>query len=80
MPDLISDDSEEEHEAVVARALRPPRPDAEALLTLGVSNDAAACRRAPYFRLHSSVVGCQSSILHPGAVRGTPALQSHHTG
>ncbi len=32
MPDLISDDSEEE-EALVARA---PRPDAEALLTLGV--------------------------------------------
>ena len=46
MPDLISDDSEEEHEAVVARAPRPPRPDAEALLTLGVSRDAAACRRA----------------------------------
>lgn len=41
MPDLISDDSEEEHEAVVARAPRPPRPDAEALLTLGVSTDAA---------------------------------------
>lgn len=37
MPDLISDDSEEEQEAVVARAPRPPRPDAEALLTLGVS-------------------------------------------
>ncbi|DBB05822.1 hypothetical protein WJX82_003663 [Trebouxia sp. C0006] len=35
MPDLISDDSEEEQEAVVARAPRPPRPDAEALLTLG---------------------------------------------
>lgn len=47
MPDLISDDSEEEHEAVVARAPRPPRPDAEALLTLGVSNDASACRRLP---------------------------------
>ncbi len=42
MPDLISDDSEEEQEAVVARAPRPPRPDAEALLTLGVSTDAAA--------------------------------------
>lgn len=35
MPDLISDDSGDE-EALVARAPRPPRPDAEALLTLGV--------------------------------------------
>ena len=35
IPDLISDDSEDE-EAIVARAPRPPRPDAEALLTLGV--------------------------------------------
>ncbi len=46
MPDLISDDSEEEQEAVVARAPRPPRPDAEALLTLGVSTDAAVCLHA----------------------------------
>ncbi len=45
MPDLISDDSEEEQEAVVARAPRPPRPDAEALLTLGVST-AAVCLHA----------------------------------
>ena len=36
IPDLVSDDSEEE-EALVARPPRPPRPDAEALLTLGVS-------------------------------------------
>ena len=36
IPDLISDDSEEE-EALVARPPRAPRPDAEALLTLGVS-------------------------------------------
>ena len=36
MPDLISDGSEED-EANVARTPRPPRPDAEALLTLGVS-------------------------------------------
>lgn len=35
IPDLVSDDSEDE-EALVARAPRPPRPDAEALLTLGV--------------------------------------------
>lgn len=35
IPDLISDDSEEE-EALVSRPPRPPRPDAEALLTLGV--------------------------------------------
>ena len=36
MPELISEDSEEE-EAAVSRQPRPPRPDAEALLTLGVS-------------------------------------------
>ena len=35
IPDLVSDDSEDE-DALVARAPRPPRPDAEALLTLGV--------------------------------------------
>lgn len=35
IPDLVSDDSEDE-EALVARPPRPPRPDAEALLTLGV--------------------------------------------
>ena len=35
VPDLVSDDSEEE-EAAVNRQPRPPRPDAEALLTLGV--------------------------------------------
>ncbi|KAL3144384.1 hypothetical protein ABBQ32_004138 [Trebouxia sp. C0010 RCD-2024] len=34
IPDLVSDDSEDE-EALVARPPRPPRPDAEALLTLG---------------------------------------------
>lgn len=37
IPDLVSDDSEDE-EALVARAPRPPRPDAEALLTLGVNS------------------------------------------
>lgn len=35
MPDLVSDNSEEE-EAAVNRQPRPARPDAEALLTLGV--------------------------------------------
>ena len=36
IPDLVSDDSEDE-EALVARAPRAPRPDAEALLTIGVN-------------------------------------------
>ena len=47
IPDLVSDDSEDE-EALVARAPRPPRPDAEALLTLGVRPLLAlACLHAP---------------------------------
>ena len=58
IPDLISDDSEDE-EALVARAPRPLRPDAEALLTLGV-------RHLPHAAMH----GIQatnlfySSLLH----------------
>lgn len=35
VPELITDDSDEE-EAALNRPARPPRPDAEALLTLGV--------------------------------------------
>lgn len=51
IPDLISDDSEEE-EALVARQPRAPRPDAEALLTLGVS--LLTCARLHGLRLQCS--------------------------
>ncbi len=65
MPDLISDDSEEEQEAVVARAPRPPRPDAEALLTLGVSTDAAV-------RLHARLqVILSNTCRHSSNSRNT---------
>ena len=47
VPELITDDSDEE-EAALNRQPRPPRPDAEALLTLGVRAGRSVSHRPLY--------------------------------
>lgn len=60
VPELITDDSDEE-EAALNRPARPPRPDAEALLTLGVRDGPS---HRPLYHFNMCISSWHVPVVH----------------